>query len=182
MALDKSKLTNELTTWLENQGDYLDDETSTGIEKSADAFANAYETYALDAVDVSGDSPDVVNKSGLASAIKAITVPGTAATAALQYETGIVAFWTGATFKLLTPPAGTIAPEVSAIVTTPPVPGPLAIALTAVFSDISGKDHATKASEIADALDTATKTVVVTCTGTNAAPPPPTIPVLGPIS
>jgi hypothetical protein len=164
MALDKSKLKTELESWMNTHYDNLND--------AANAFADAYNTYALDAYDISGDTPLSVNKAGIVSAILSLTLNETAATSAIKFQTGLVNYWTGGTFKLLTPPAGTIAPEISAIVTASIIPPAISSTLTTIFTDLN-KDTtvSTKATQISNLFDTATKAVIVTCIGTLANPP-----------
>ena len=163
MALDKSILATELETWMNNPADNLSD--------SADLFADAYDTYTADALDPTGNTLLLVNRAGLVDAFKTITNNDTASSSAIKISNGIVLYWTGATFTP-TPP------QTASVVTTPMVPASISTALTVVFSDISSSTTvSTKATQISDLLDIATKTVVVTVTL-----PPPTPPVIGPIT
>lgn len=174
MALSKDNLQENLEAWLSD----LSYET---IHDSMVVFINAYDNYASDAMDISGDSPLLLNKQDALDILDTITTAETAASVALKFENAIIAFWAGATFKIIIPPAGTVAPEVSAIVTTNIVPGTLVSTLTPIFSDLSPKTYAQKAAELATAFDDATLTIIVTCIGTI---PPPTggvLAVLGPI-
>jgi len=162
MALDKAALKTDLEAWMGNPYDDVND--------AADAFANAYDSYALDAVDVSGDSPLLTNKPALVSAISTLTTAETPSTAAKKFETGIIAYWAGATFELLYPPTGTIAPEISASVTINILPNVISIPLTIIFTDTVGTS-AVKAQLLSDLFDIATKTITVTCVGTIILPP-----------
>ena len=171
MALDKSKLKTELENWMSSTYDNITD--------AANAFADAYEIYALDAIDISGDSPDTLNKAGIVSAFKSLTTSETPATSAIKFEAGLVAYFTGGTFLLTIPPAGTILPEISAIVTASIIPPAISATLTTIFTNTSD-DVSTKATQMSDLFDTATKLVTATCTGTLAIGG--TLPVLGPIT
>jgi len=173
MALNKVTLQTELESWMGS--------TYTDINDAANAFANAYDTYAQDALDVSNDGPDTLNKQGIIDAFITLTTSETPTSASVTFEDAIIAYWNGGTFELLTPPAGTITPEISANVTGNIATSAISTDLKTVFENTSDS-AATKASQIADILDTATKTVIVTCVGTNAAPPPATISVPGAIT
>jgi hypothetical protein len=177
MALDKDKLISDLTgsdltDWLQGYADYSDDpaekeEGKTGIEKSAEAFAAAYDNYAMDAEDVSGDGPLTLNKQGIIDAIKSITLPGTAATAAQKFAQGIVAYWTGGVFAVTSLIEGW-STETAAAVTSVPFLSSLTVELAVIFNDKEDIiTHTGKAEKIAEKLDAATKTVIVTCTGTS---------------
>jgi hypothetical protein len=174
MALDKTKLKNSLIDWMEGTYDTTADSMTVFIDK--------YESYSLDATDISGDSPLLYFKTNALNILKTLTNTETPQTASVKFENALIAYWLGATFKLLTPPPGTVAPEITAIVTVNIAPGPLATALASIFSDLSpSATKESKATQIADALDTATKTIVVTCTGT-LVNPPYALAVPGPIS
>lgn len=227
MALVKATLTQSLTNWLNVN-------TYPTVYDSVKVFCDAYEAYALTAMDVSGDTPLLTNKSNMLGSQKTIwavadqaamlalsnatighvasrldnnscyTLTGlpasnlsnwssvsnpvlnmlsggeTSASAASKFANAVYEFWNGATFKLTIPPPGTVLPEISAIVTTNIVKSTLASALVSIFSNNSGT-AASKASQIADALHTATLTVTVTCIGTVNPGAVPT-PVIGPIS
>lgn len=174
MALVKADLQSALESWMNNPVDNLSD----GI----DGFVNAYDTYALQAIDISGDNPLVVNKATMKSTLLALPPVGTPSSAALIFENAVISYWTGATFALTTPPPGG-GPEISALVTTPPAVGSIQSGLQTVFSDVdAGTTVASKANDIANTLDTATKAVIDTITYTNLAAPPPTLVVAGAIS
>ncbi len=163
MALDKTKLKDNLLEWMNGKNDY------TTIRLAMEAFIDAYTNYAMDAEDVSGDPPDVVDESGAITVLEQNQIGNTIQDASSIFEQAIIIYWTNGTFVIDTPPPGTIKPEVSANVTTPPVPGQLQSDLLAIFSDISiNTTDEQRAQQLADAFDTATKTVIVTCTGTLA--------------
>jgi hypothetical protein len=161
MALSLDTLKSNLKAWLEDKTAY------SSISDSMTAFIDAYEDYILDCVDISGDDILTYFKTNALNILKTITNSDTATTASQKFENAIIAFWNTATFKLLTPPAGTITPEISAIVTTNIIPTTLASALHTIFNAKSNSDtDTTKANQIATVLDTSTKTIIVTCTGT----------------
>lgn len=159
MALDKSGLQAALEDWM-NAG-------AETVADMASAVTDAYDTYALDAEGPTGQAPLLTMKSAMEAILAALPSTGTAASAALVFANSITAYWTLATFV--------VGPgEVSEIVTTPPVPAILAAAITTVFSDTDPETTvAEKSSDIADAMDTATKTTIVTVV--LSAGPPPTV-------
>lgn len=149
MALSSSKLKNEI---LAVTGDPSNFPSSENDAKQR--LADAYDNYAQDAVDSSGDGPLIVNKSAFQSALS-FSVGGSAAAAAAAFEAAIVAYWTGATFNITTPPPGSIL-KVSSTIVTPPIPNGL---IGGVFSNISPEVTAdTKAQQIADAIHAMTIT------------------------
>jgi len=186
MALNKVTLTEDLITWLNGtystiaesmEGRHLDE------EDDFDGFVDYYYKYAMTAQDVSGDIPLLLNKTNATIILKTISLTETPNTVAVKFENALIALWLNATFTTLSAPPGTILPETSAIVTLNIVPNSLAPLLTAVFADLTPTNtKEQKAQQIADALDTVTKTIQVTCIGTVEAPPPPVLAVVGPIS
>jgi len=163
MALDKSILKAELITWLENPADNIDD--------SADLFADAYDTYGLDAEDPLANPLLLANRQAIADAFKTITINDTASSSAIKISNGIILYWTGAAFDF-------VPPQVSSLVTTPMIPTSISATLTTIFSDNSKNTTIdTKATQISDLLDTATKTVIATIVH-----PPPASPTIGPIT
>ena len=176
MALDKNKLKNNLINWMNGSKNY------TTKQEALQVFIDAYKNYCLDAQDISTDFPLTLNDFGALSVlINGINNNGTPALAAQIFASAVSTFWVGGTFNLITPPPGTILPEISATVTTPPDTSSLQTSLLNIFSDInSNTTIETKAQQLADALDQATKTTVVTCVGTNPSTGNP-IPITGPI-
>ncbi len=176
MALDKNKLKQQLINW------NIQSKQKHTKQEALQLFVNAYETYALDAQDISGDYINTYNTSAMVQVLMTLPTQGSPQQAAQIFENALIAFWNSATFKLTIPPSGTIAPEISAIVTQNITSGTLQPLLLPIFSDISIQTTLeTKMNQLATALDTVTKTIVVTCIGTNPSPPPPTIPVIGTI-
>lgn len=174
MALDKSKLQTELENWLNNKNNYLT------RNDAYTAFADAYETYALDAQDVSGDVVNIYNKPDLISTLEEIPEIGTVEIASQKFEDAINAFWTGALFYKTIAPAGTILPETIAITFFPTTSDLIKDGLTTIFEDLSPETTLIqKAQQIATILDTGTKTILTYCVGTNPSPPPDTLQVFG---
>jgi hypothetical protein len=144
MALDKSKLKSLLEEWM--SGSYSD--TNQSINK----FAEIIEEYAKDATTTLSGTIAVYNVAGVISSLTGLSnvTSSTPSSSAQLFENAINAFWTGGTFIL---PAIVVVGLVSPLLIATP--------LTVVFSDINS-DIGTKASQIADLLDTAVKTIPVT--------------------
>jgi hypothetical protein len=186
LTLAKSKLKGELVKFMDpNAPGFTGFFTDFGA--TADAWANAYDLYASDATDASGDAIASKNKAAFKSALQSgLAASSSAAAAALAFDAAFIAYWTGATFSVGVPPppagpgacanaggTGVMLVEVSSVVTviTPLV---LSAALASVFASL-GTDGDAKATAIADAFDTATKSAVaVLITGTD----PLAVPVL----
>jgi hypothetical protein len=130
MALNKTTLQSDLEDWMNGKDGY------NSISDSMNVFINSYETYAMEAQDISGDNPATLNKAAALSILNTTTLSATATSAAQVFEDAIIAFWTGGSFATATPPPGTIPPEISAAVTGPPTPGSLKSAILAVFNDL----------------------------------------------
>ena len=174
MALSKNKLKDNILSWF--------NEDVTSIFDFTNYFSDAYEDYALDCIDISGDSILTYNKAGMKNILNTLTNNETTSSSALKFENSIITFWTEATFKLTIPPTGTILPELSAIVTTNIIPGVIKTPLISVFSDLSpNTTKQQKADQLATVFHTATLTVVVTCVGTHPSTGNP-VPVVGNIS
>jgi len=149
MALSASKLKNEILAIINDPLNFPASEN-----EAKQRLADAYDNYAQDAVDGSGDGPLSVNKSGFQSALN-FPVGGSAAAAATAFETAVVTYWTGATFNITTPPIGSLS-KVSSTIITPPIPNGL---IGVVFADISaGVTADEKAQQVADAIHTMTIT------------------------
>jgi len=163
------------------------------VSDAATNFANAYDTYALDAVDYSGDAVAVVNKAGFESTLAASLPPGnpggTPLAASAAFDNAFISYWTGATFAIgiIPPPAG-ICPnvggnsifsvELSSVVSaiTPSILGNL---LSTVWNSLpptgskETEDPSIAASAIASALHTATTTAIsVLISGLDTTPIP----------
>jgi hypothetical protein len=161
MALSQTTLKNSLLSWMQGKASY------STLSQSMSVFIDAYEAYALNAIDVSGDGLLTYFKANALAILNTLSNSETAATAAQKIENAIKAFWTLATFSLTIPPAGTILPEISAIVTTNIIAGTLASSLLSIFNNLgSGETDTTKADSLATALNNSTKTIIVTCIGT----------------
>lgn len=143
-------------------------------------FTNAYDVYAAQAEDVSGDSVQTVNKAGFEAAL-VFTVPGTAVAAATSFVAAFTAYWTAATFAVgLINPAPScpsvggnliFGVETTSIASIGVTAGLLA-ELTAAFSDTSETGEE-KAESIAAAFHSATlSAVLVTIVGLDTTPTP----------
>ena len=164
MALSQPKLKSGLLDWMLNKEAYITKHESFVY------LLNKYEEYILDAVDISGDPPDVYFKNNALTILDTLTYEETHETAAQKWENAFIAFWESGSFLVSTPPSGTISPEISANITTNIIPGPLKNELKTIFQTLDFEaTYETKAEDIATALDTATKTIIVTCVGTHPA-------------
>jgi len=156
--------------------------------KARRQWANAYDTYAKLATDVSGDVVTSVNKPGFQSALIFSEKSGTPAQAAAEFEAAFIAYWTGATFAVgavplpsapcpSIPPAPLWATEATSVVLSV-APG-LANRLLPIFTNNSPNQSVSRVTkQIADAFHAATTTdVLVLITGLTLPPPPPGLPV-----
>lgn len=141
------------------------------VAGAAANWATAYDNYALNAVDFSGDAVSIVNKalfqSTLASQLASST---TAATAAAAFGAAWLAYWTGAVFSVGTPPVsappclnvgGTLifSVEATSVVAPAPIPAGLITLLTTEFG-VKTEDPDAKATALANAFHTATTTAI----------------------
>ena len=154
-------------------------------------WCNAYDTYALSAVDVSNDALVTVNLPTMISTLQAQLPDPTPAATLLQaadaFDAAFVSYWTGATFGILIPilPLPFIprcpnigvgnniwGAEVTSAVTTV-TPGVLSGLLVVEFAVLSS-DVQTKATALATAFHTATLSAVyVTIVGVDTTIPTP---------
>jgi len=168
MTLSASNLKSLILAATGNPGDF-----AASPAEATQRLTDAYDTYAQDAVDGSGDGPLVVNKSGFQSALNFTGT--TSSAAATSFEAAVVAYWTGATFNISTPPPGSVV-KVSSMIVVPPIPNGQ---ILTVFNDVSpGVSADTKAQQMADALHSMT----ITGSGIiqHLIPPTPTPPTPGP--
>jgi hypothetical protein len=172
MALNKTQLQSDILTWMNT--------TRTSQSVAGQDFETIYHNYILGAVDISGDSVASVITNSIKNAFIGLTLQETTSTAAAKIETGFISYWIGASFNIAIPAAG-ISVETSALVTTPPIAGSLAPALTTIFSNLT-LSNSDRASQISTAIDTMTKTIIVTCVGPSVVFPFPVIMVPGAIS
>ncbi len=177
MALQKNKLKQDLINWIEK--------CKTEIKNTNDAlqlFVDAYENYAKDAQDISGDYVLSYNKSSMFETLLNLPSQQSANDGAQIIENAIINFWNGATFKLLIPPPGTILPEISSTVIQNIVSGTLKSLLVPIFSNLNiNTSDETRIDQLATVIDSVTKTIIVNCIGTNPSNPPSTIPIQGTI-
>lgn len=154
---------------------------------AASQYATAYDTYALNADDTTGDAPLSINAAGMEAALLASFnnyLTNTSSQAANDWYNAMITYWTGGTFNILSwtnPLQATWTSETGSSVTSSGT-NPGAGGLFTVFGDLSAsKTNDDKATEISDAIDTFTKTVTVTVLGIG--PIPPGNPVsLGPVN
>jgi hypothetical protein len=142
-------------------------------------WSNAYNTYALNAVDVSGDPVVTVNLAGFTAALTASILPcppGTdITTCANAFDSAFVAYWTLAAFSIGSLPPGiypclnvggtlTFGIETTSIVSVV-TPGVLSALLLTEFANLSS-DYDAKADDLAQAFhDATTSAVLVTIVG-----------------
>lgn len=155
---------------------------------AASNFASAYDVYASQATDASGESVLTVNKPGFSSALTAkLNSPeGSADLASGAFDDAFVAYWTGATFVVGIPPppvptppicpnvggTGIFSIEASSVVSAVGV-GTLKSLLFPIFTTFT-EDGSARADDIAEALHTATTTAVtVLITGVDTTAPTP---------
>ena len=87
MALNQTKLKNNLIDWMSNP---------YAIKLDAlDAFTNAYDSYAQDAVATSGGSFVSANSSGLLNTLLTLPDSGTSQIASDIFANAISLYWTG---------------------------------------------------------------------------------------
>jgi len=179
MALSASTLKDEILKLVDpdNPGFVGFPEDSATMQAN---WADAFDAYGLNAVDVSGDAVAVVNKAGFQSGLATVFNPNsTSSVAANAFATAWAAYWTGATFVVGIPPPngvggnGIFGIEISSVVTVI-VPTNLAADLKTIFDEIEAdQDPDTKAQQIADAFHAATTNdITVLITGTDTTPPP----------
>jgi hypothetical protein len=183
MTLNVAKLRSDIKAHLDAGGS----KASPSSLEAAAKWATIYDTYARQATDVSGDKVAVTNKLGFQAAL-AFTPAGLPITAALQFQAGFMAYWTGAVFAVgipptpaaacpSIPPAPPWAVEVSSLVASV-LPG-LAPLLVPTFANTANRPTSVVAGELASAFHTATTTMVmVLITGITLPPPPGGLPVV----
>lgn len=185
MALNQTTLENNIRALIDPTYDGFIGYPSTKAAGIAN-WANAYDGYALSAVDLSGDSVVTTNKAGFISELTTYMpdpLTGSPEDAAEAFEKAFTAYWTAATFAVGIPPTPTgpcpniggnliFGIETSSVVSsiTPNVLKNLLIVEFGIFS----ADGAQKAADIASCLHTTTTTAVfVTITGTDTTTPTP---------
>ncbi len=185
MALSLTTLANELLKLFDvNSTSFVG--WPTTVAQVATNWANAYDTYAKQAVDASGDSVAIANAASFKSTLQAnlpTYATGTAALAAQAFDLAFISYWTGATFVLgKLPTSGSpclnlggttiFSAEISSAVSVV-TPGELSAALLTRFTDKAVYTAQQKANSIAQALHIATTTAVtVLITGIDTTPPP----------
>lgn len=183
MALDAAALKAEILK-------IIDPEDPDFVGWPADAaaaaanWAAAFDTFAVDAEDASGDALVAGNAAGFESAVAAGFAALTAAGAAAGYGLGAIAYWTAAAFAVgtlldpLTEPCASVGTGTGiwGIEATSVVTVPLSTALVAALTDEFGvlsEDPDAKAEALADAFfDSTTSEITVLISGTDTTPPP----------
>lgn len=169
MSLSQSKLKTELVTALQTN--------PANMTLFAEVFSTAYDNYAKDAVDISGESLATTGKNAMKSSLLSLDAPGNVLPLyALAIETAVIAYWGASAFPKLIPPTG-ISSETSVTI-TPMTPGSIQPGLLAKLL-LGAGDVATSADDHSIILHTATITVKTTHTGPSTAFPFPVI-VIGP--
>ena len=189
MSLDKDVLIDGLREILDPT--YGGDEFPSSIDAAREAWTNIYDTYALFAEDMSGDSLTASSRSGFkdelileASLDEFVPVASPAADLiAEEFAKAFVAYWEDAAFAILTTPdpdadcvsdGGNLvwASETTSVVSVVNS-NPLEIALAAEFRNIS-TDGAAKAEAFATIFHKATtEDVTVLITGVDTTSPTP---------
>lgn len=152
MALNQTKLKNNLINWMSNPYTIKLD--------ALDAFTNAYDSYAQDAVATSGGSFVSANSSGLLNTLLTLPDSGTPQIASDIFANAISLYWTGA---VLTP----------STVSITLVPATLSSQLLPIFSDLNPERTYEQIAELlAIAFHTATLTVQTINPTTTPTPTP----------
>lgn len=154
----------------------------TTLIQGVDNIANAYNQYAIVAMDASNDALVTANLAGFKAPLLALAPGSTIADTAQAFDDAFVAYWTGGVFAIGIPPTpaspcpsigGTTlwSVEASSVVQLA-TPNVLKGLLLPEFAILSG-DADAKATAIANAFHTATTTaIMVLITGLDTTPPP----------
>lgn len=182
MALLQATLKTRLLRLMNSESPAFVGYPST-LEQTAENWADAYDIYAQNAVDISDDALTTASKAGFKNALIA-NLPegtGTAALAATAFQNALIGFWTGAIFNIGSLPPngiggnGIFGVEISSVVTEI-VPNVLYDLLLAEFSKTTFEtDMNIKADTLANIFHNATITsILVLISGTDT-----TLPGLG---
>ena len=178
MSLSPSSLESKLRQVFESP------ESFTSRQQAEARWARIYDEYASNAEDISTDRVATKNSIGFRRALN-FQNNLTTARFARQIEQGFLSYWTGATFAVGIPPAGTGVPcpnvggnsifgiEASSVVitTTPNVMFSNLFPVLRSFTRTTSAQQ--KAREIAQAMHTATTTAIfVLISGTDTTPGP----------
>ena len=187
MALSQTVLIDEILKLIDSTREDFVTYPATR-EDAITNWANAYNTYALAATDISGDGLVTANLAGfistLASLLPEVPPGGSIIEAANAFDAAFVSYWTGATFAVLIPPPPPNDPPIPPAINngifgletistvTAVTAGILSANLQEEFASISS-DAATKAAGLASAFHTATTSaVIVTIIGVDTTPAP----------
>jgi hypothetical protein len=180
MTLSKATLKAELLKIMDSQNPNFVGWPATPATAITN-FAAAYNTYATQATDISGDHLILANLPGFIAAITSAMPPpspgGTLANYASTMATAFTTYWTAAPFTILIPPpsgiggTGVFSIEVTSLVTVINS----AILSTGILTQLNQQfDSADDAADaVADVWHTATTTAItVVIVGLDTTPPP----------
>lgn len=186
MALDVGTLKAEILKILDRDDPGFVGDPADGAA-AATNWANAFDAYAINAEDISGDAVATVFKplfeTTLAAALNVPPASGSAASAAAGFGAAHIAYWTSGIFAVGTPPppvppgcpnvgGNTIFGIEATSVVLAALAAALIPALTTEFGNLTD-DVDAKADALANALHTACTTeVTVLISGTDTTPPP----------
>lgn len=179
MSLNQAKLKTEIMK-------LIDEETPgfigfpTDLVTACQNWGNAYNIYALDAVDISGDKLLTSNLVGFQNALAAnlpVAEAGTSILAASAFDLAFISYWTAAVFSIGMIPLGGIggtgifSVEISSVVSAI-TPNVLNNLLLPIFN-LNSEDTDAKADSLATAFHTATTTAIFCLiSGLDTSPPP----------
>lgn len=150
------------------------------VNIAVDNFADAYDTYAVQAQDIAGNTLVSGNKAGFTLALLTGLAGSITADAAAQaFDDAFVAYWTGAVFTVLPgllPPSGVGGNGIFGLVLTSAVTlvttGNLKAQLLPEFNILS-TDGVTKAASLATIFHAAAaSSIIVTISGSDTTAPP----------
>lgn len=183
MALDVNKLKTELLKIIDpNDAHFVG--YPTNATDFANNWANAYDTYARDAQDVSGDVLVTAFKTAMAAKLLTLNVPaGVIATAASTFDDALKAYWASAIFAVgIVPTLASACPSVGGTGTWSIETSSIGVGFTAGILEtallsllaIPSSDPLVKATALAGAFHAATTTAVkVLITGVDTTVPTP---------
>lgn len=183
MALDVNKLKTELLKIIDpNDAHFVG--YPTNATDFANNWANAYDTYAQDAQDVSGDVLITAFKTAMATKLMALNVPaGVIATAASTFDDALKAYWASAVFAVgIVPTLASACPSVGGTGTWATETSSVGVGFTAGILEASllsllaipSSDPQVKAPALAAAFHNATTTAVkILITGVDTTAPTP---------
>lgn len=183
MALDVNKLKTELLKIIDPNDPHFVG-YPTNATDFANNWANAYDTYAKDAQDVSGDVLITAFKSAMAAKLLTLNVPaGVIATAASTFDDALKAYWASAVFAIgIVPTPASACPSVGGTGTWATETSSIGVGFTAGILEASllsllaipSSDPQVKAPALAAAFHNATTSAVkILITGVDTTVPTP---------